>query len=264
VKSLNAKSDQYSLALVAFYALTGKQAFPAESSKESLIARLTSRPQSLQKAREDVEWPEALQWIFDRALAPEPADRFESVSEFAHALSGAISDMAPSQTAEMYRRAPRRAHCQRRRAHAAQRSACVAHTERQVAARRMAADREAAAARCASNALTSSGVSERSSADRRGRDRAQARALAVRHRWCRCVVCCGDALPDTRRFSANRRQRGRRFCAGTTVAVAPPVDSPRRPRGCSAGCLNHGRSVSRFTQRDTACSDGGSAEDVGR
>ena len=102
---LDARSDQYSLALVAFCALTGKQAFPAESSKESLIARLTSRPQSLQKAREDVQWPDTLQEIFDRALAPEPSERFESVSAFAHALSGAISGMAPSQTAELYRRA---------------------------------------------------------------------------------------------------------------------------------------------------------------
>ncbi|MCC6433164.1 MAG: protein kinase, partial [Gemmatimonadaceae bacterium] len=102
---LDARSDQYSLALVAFVALTGKQAFPAESSKESLIARLTSRPQTLQNAKQDVQWPEALQEIFNRALSPEPAERFPSVSDFAHALSGAISNMTPSQTAELYRRA---------------------------------------------------------------------------------------------------------------------------------------------------------------
>lgn len=104
-ETLDARSDQYSLALVAFFALTGKQAFPSESSKESLIARLTSRPQTLQSAKQDVQWPDALQEIFDRALAPEPRDRFETVSEFAHALSGAISGMTPSQTAELYRRA---------------------------------------------------------------------------------------------------------------------------------------------------------------
>ena len=102
---LDARSDQYSLALVAFVALTGKQAFPAESSKESLIARLTSRPQTLQNAKQDVQWPEALQDIFNRALSPEPSERFPSVSDFAHALSGAISNMTPSQTAELYRRA---------------------------------------------------------------------------------------------------------------------------------------------------------------
>ncbi|WP_434479336.1 serine/threonine-protein kinase [Gemmatimonas sp.] len=103
--TLDPRSDQYALALVAFYALTGKQAFPAESSKESLILRLTSRPQSLQDARQDVVWPQPLQEIFDRALAPDAAERFETVSDFAHALAGAISEMTPTQTAELYRRA---------------------------------------------------------------------------------------------------------------------------------------------------------------
>jgi len=102
---LDARSDQYSLALVAFCSLTGKQAFPADSTKESLIARLTSRPRTLQDAKQDVLWPPMLQEVFDRALAPEPIDRFASVSDFAHALSGAISNMTPSQTAEIYRRA---------------------------------------------------------------------------------------------------------------------------------------------------------------
>ena len=103
--ALDARSDQYSLALVAFFALTGKQAFPAESSKESLVARLTSRPRSLQDARHEIEWPESLQELFDRALAPEPVERFDTISEFAHALAGAIGSMTPSQTAELYRRA---------------------------------------------------------------------------------------------------------------------------------------------------------------
>ena len=102
---LDARSDQYALALVAFYALTGKQAFPSELSKESLIARLTSRPQTLQEAKRDVEWDESLQDVFNRALSPEPHERFDSVTEFAHALAGAISAMTPTQTAELYRRA---------------------------------------------------------------------------------------------------------------------------------------------------------------
>ncbi len=102
---LDLRSDQYSLALVAFFALTGKQAFPAESTKESLIQRLTSRPQSLQDARVDVEWPEALQQVFNRALSPEPDDRFATVLEFAEGFSQAINGMTPTQTTELYRRA---------------------------------------------------------------------------------------------------------------------------------------------------------------
>jgi len=103
--TLDAASDQYALALVAFYALTGQQAFPSESSRESLIARLTSRPRTLEDASTTVEWPDALQTLFDRALSPEAHDRFANISDFAHALAAAISEMTPSQTAELYRRA---------------------------------------------------------------------------------------------------------------------------------------------------------------
>ncbi len=103
--TLDPASDQYALALVAFYALTGRHAFPTESSKESLIARLTSRPRTLQDARQDVEWPEPLQAVFNRALAPDSAERFSTISDFAHALTAAISEMTPTQTAELYRRA---------------------------------------------------------------------------------------------------------------------------------------------------------------
>ncbi|MBL0939182.1 MAG: serine/threonine protein kinase [Gemmatimonadaceae bacterium] len=102
---LDARSDQYSLALVAFIALTGHDAFANSSSKESLIARLTSRPRRLDEVRSDLEWPESIQEVFDQALAPDPADRFPSVAEFGNTLANAVSEMTPSQTAEMYRHA---------------------------------------------------------------------------------------------------------------------------------------------------------------
>jgi serine/threonine-protein kinase len=104
-EGLDPRSDQYALALVAYLALTGKPAFSGESTKESLIQRLTSRPQALRDAREDVEWPETLQDVFNRALSPEPADRYDTVIAFAEELMMAISTMTPSQTAELYRRA---------------------------------------------------------------------------------------------------------------------------------------------------------------
>ena len=104
-ETLDPRSDQYALALVAFTALTGKEAFKAESSKESLILRLTSRPRTLRDARDDIDWPETLQDVFDRALSPEPPARFDSVSAFADALSAAVASMTSTQTAELYRRA---------------------------------------------------------------------------------------------------------------------------------------------------------------
>jgi len=102
---LDSRSDQYSLALVAFIALTGHDAFTNSSSKESLIARLTSRPRRLDEVRSDLEWPNSLQDVFDKALAPDPVDRFESVSDFGVTLGNAVMEMTPSQTAEIYRHA---------------------------------------------------------------------------------------------------------------------------------------------------------------
>lgn len=102
---LDSRSDQYSLALVAFIALTGHEAFANASSKESLIARLTSRPRRLEEVRDDLDWPNSLQAVFDKALAPDPGDRYPSVAEFGVALANAVEEMTPTQTAEMYRHA---------------------------------------------------------------------------------------------------------------------------------------------------------------
>ncbi len=102
---LDGRSDQYSLALVAFIALTGHDAFANSSSKESLIARLTSRPRRLDEVRDDLDWPNSLQDVFDKALAPDPVDRFASVSDFGVTLGNAVMEMTPSQTAEIYRHA---------------------------------------------------------------------------------------------------------------------------------------------------------------
>ncbi len=102
---LDARSDQYSLALVAFIALTGHEAFANSSSKESLIARLTSRPRRLDEVRDDLDWPNSIQSVFDKSLAPDPSDRFPSVAEFGISLANAVEEMTPTQTAEMYRHA---------------------------------------------------------------------------------------------------------------------------------------------------------------
>jgi eukaryotic-like serine/threonine-protein kinase len=102
---LDGRSDQYSLALVAFVVLTGHEAFGGSVSKESLIARLTSRPRRLDEVRRDLEWPPQLQDIFDKALAPDPSDRFDRVADFGAQLADAIGSMTPTQTAEIYRHA---------------------------------------------------------------------------------------------------------------------------------------------------------------
>ena len=104
-EELDARSDQYALGLVAFQCLTGKDAFPNTSSKQNLIMRLTSRPRTLAEVRDDVPWSASLQTVFDRALAPDLHERYETISAFAEELANAISEMTPTETAELYRKA---------------------------------------------------------------------------------------------------------------------------------------------------------------
>ncbi len=103
--ALDARSDQYALALVSFATLTGQEAFADATGKDSLILRLTSRPRRLAEVRDDIDWPVNLQSVFDRALAPDASDRYDTIAEFADDLSDAIGDMSTSQTAEIYSRA---------------------------------------------------------------------------------------------------------------------------------------------------------------
>ncbi len=104
-EELDPRSDLYALALVAFQCLTGKDAFPATSSKQNLIMRLTSRPRTLAEVRDDMPWPTSLQTVFDKALAPDPGERYSSIGLFAEELSTAISSMTPSETSALYRKA---------------------------------------------------------------------------------------------------------------------------------------------------------------
>jgi hypothetical protein len=60
------------------------------TSKQSLVLRLTARPRALADVRPNVPWPARLQVALDRALAPEPKDRFRTVAELAAVVRAAV------------------------------------------------------------------------------------------------------------------------------------------------------------------------------
>jgi serine/threonine-protein kinase len=105
---LDARSDIYALALVAFNMFTGKLPFPGETMQESMIMRLTDEPKQLSDMKPDVAWPADLQAVMNKALARSADSRYRNASEFAHDLVTAIDRMpATSITAmgtEMIRR----------------------------------------------------------------------------------------------------------------------------------------------------------------
>jgi serine/threonine-protein kinase len=82
-EKLDHRTDIYSLALVLFNMLTGQLPYPKVTSKETLVKRLTTSPTPLAQVRPDLPWPPGLQTALDRALAPDAAERYGRVSDFA-------------------------------------------------------------------------------------------------------------------------------------------------------------------------------------
>ena len=94
--ALDNRTDIYSLGLVAFNMLTGQLPFPAVSSREAMIARLTERPRTLAEIKDDVAWPPELQTVMDRALASQPQERYARAGDFGRGLVRAVDAMPES------------------------------------------------------------------------------------------------------------------------------------------------------------------------
>jgi serine/threonine-protein kinase len=89
-RDLEGRSDQYSLACVAFELLAGAAPF-AGTSAEQFAARPTQAPASLVERRPDL--PPAADAVLARALALAPEARFDTTSAFAEALAASIFDV---------------------------------------------------------------------------------------------------------------------------------------------------------------------------
>ena len=90
---IDSRSDIYSLGIVTFTMLTGKLPFPANSSQESMIMRLTDPPKRLGEMLPEVDWPADLQAAVDKALARSVSDRYQRATDFGHDVSAAAQRM---------------------------------------------------------------------------------------------------------------------------------------------------------------------------
>jgi len=88
--SLDARSDIYALAILAYKCLTGDLPFATDTPDRGLSARLMTPARPLLAVSPDVRWPAEMQAVFDQALAREPAQRQTSAGAFARALAAAI------------------------------------------------------------------------------------------------------------------------------------------------------------------------------
>lgn|GEM_PF-559383 len=83
-----AASDQYALALIAYQMLTRHLPHESENITGLIIQRMNSQPTSIDKYVPGL--PPEVSEAFKKALALKPEDRFETATDFAHALGEAF------------------------------------------------------------------------------------------------------------------------------------------------------------------------------
>lgn len=88
-KPLDARTDIYSLALMTYEMLTGKLPFQGRTQQEMMIARLRSDPVPLRRMRPELDLPEAVERVLNKAMARQPEDRYQSAVDFAEAFEAA-------------------------------------------------------------------------------------------------------------------------------------------------------------------------------
>ncbi|MEO5826246.1 MAG: serine/threonine-protein kinase [Gemmatimonadales bacterium] len=79
-KSIDARSDQYSLAVVGYRMISGQLPFEGDTTRAMLYQQLVADPAPLASKVPDV--PPGLDEAIHRAMAKEPAERFETMHEF--------------------------------------------------------------------------------------------------------------------------------------------------------------------------------------
>ena len=85
-RSIDGRSDQYSLACVLYEMLAGSPPFTATTARALIAMHVSERPRSLLVVRPDL--PTHVDAALQKALAKAPADRFRCVGDFIAALEG--------------------------------------------------------------------------------------------------------------------------------------------------------------------------------
>jgi serine/threonine-protein kinase len=93
-KVLDGRSDIYALGLVAFEMFTTKLPFEGKTAQDTMIARLRGQPIPLRRSRPDLNFTPAFEKALMKAIETEPADRYQTPSEFAQALEDAVRGTA--------------------------------------------------------------------------------------------------------------------------------------------------------------------------
>jgi serine/threonine-protein kinase len=80
--------------------LTGKLPFQGRTQQEMMIARLRSDPTPLRKMRPDLDLPDSIERVLNKAMQRNQDDRYQSATEFADAFTAAAAEKSDSTPGE--------------------------------------------------------------------------------------------------------------------------------------------------------------------
>lgn len=91
-------ADQYSLATIAYYLLTGVLPYGAKAPREMFTMLLSQPPTPLNQAKPGLRFAAPIEQVVMRGLARPPGDRYPDIETFARELASALAQgEAPSQ-----------------------------------------------------------------------------------------------------------------------------------------------------------------------
>lgn len=98
------QADQYSLATIAYFLLTGCHPYVAKTPREMFSLLLSEPPVPLNSARPGLRFPAAVEAVIMRGLSKEPAKRYADTVAFAAALQAALLAPPAEETAGLFSR----------------------------------------------------------------------------------------------------------------------------------------------------------------
>jgi serine/threonine-protein kinase len=99
-------ADQYSLATIAYFLLTGALPYVGKTPRELFSQLLTQPPTPLSSAKPGLQFPQTVETVVMKALAKAPKDRYAGVTQFAAALADAVANPGPMVAAPAAAAAP--------------------------------------------------------------------------------------------------------------------------------------------------------------
>ena len=95
-------ADQYSLATIAYFLLSGCLPYTAKTPREMFSQLLSQPPIPLNQARAGMKFSSAIEGVIMKGLAKEPAKRYASTVEFAAALTEAVGQPGGEESGGMF------------------------------------------------------------------------------------------------------------------------------------------------------------------